>query len=148
MQKDFDKWNEIKKITHESAVPRESFPKAREVWWCSVGLNIGVETDGKHDSFERPILIVRVFSKEMIWAVPITSVMKDSPFYLPFIFKNEDRSIMLTQLRVMSTKRLRRRVGLLSDEDFEKMIEALAGLLKAKPLHKEGVSRRPKPLIK
>jgi len=145
MQKDFDKWNEVKKITDGNVVVHESFPKEREVWWCSVGLNIGVETDGKHDTFERPVLIVRVFNREMIWAVPITSAKKDSPFYYPSLFKGEARSVMLTQFRVMSTKRLRRRVDVLSDEDFEKVIEALASLLKAKPLHKGGVSRRPKP---
>jgi len=117
------------------------------VWWCSVGVNVGVETDGKHDTFERPVLLVRVLNKEMLWTVPITSTMKDSPFYYPFLFKNEDRSVILTQLRVMSTKRLLRRVDVMSEEDFKKIIEALVCLVKAEPLHKGGVPRRPKPLI-
>ncbi|OGG93757.1 hypothetical protein A2609_00695 [Candidatus Kaiserbacteria bacterium RIFOXYD1_FULL_47_14] len=138
MEKDFDEWNKVKKRTHEKSVGHESFPKEREVWWCSVGVNIGVETDGKHDTFERPVLIVRIFNKEMLWAVPITSTMKDSPFYYPFLFKNEDRSLILTQIRVMSTKRLLRQVDVLSEEDFGKVIESLVGLLKAKPPHKEG----------
>lgn len=146
--KDFDGWNEVKKITHRKDAAPESFPKEREIWWSSVGVNVGVETDGKHDTFERPILIVRVFNKEMLWAVPVTSTMKDSPFYYPFRFKSEDRSIILTQLRVMSTKRLRRQVDMISVEDFEKVIDALGCLLKAEPLHKGGVPRRPKPLIK
>jgi len=148
MEKDFDGWNEVKKQAHENKMSHESFPKEREVWWCSVGVNVGVETDGKNDTFERPILIVRIFNKEMLWAVPITSTVKDSPFYYPFLFKNEDRSVILTQLRVMSTKRLRRRVDVMSEEDFKNVIEALGNLLKAKPLHKGEVSRRPKPLIK
>lgn len=133
IEKDFDGWNKVKKITHKNDAMPESFPKEREVWWCSVGINVGVETDGKHDTFERPILIVRVFNKEMLWAVPITSTMKDSPFYYPFLFKNEDRSVMLTQIRAISTKRLLRQVDVMSTKDFEKVIEALTGLLKAKP---------------
>lgn len=140
MKKDFDGWNEVKKTTHENSVMHESFPKEREVWWCSVGVNIGVETDGKHDTFERPVLIVRVFNKEMFWAVPITSTMKNSPFYYPFLFKNENRSAVLTQIRVMSTKRLLRRVDVMSDTDFEKITETLTGLLKAKPRTGRGFS--------
>lgn len=145
--KDFDGWNSVKKITNRKDAAPESFPKEREVWWCSVGVNVGVETDGKNDTFERPILIVRIFNKEMLWAVPITSTVKDSLFYYPFLFKNEDRSVILTQLRVMSTKRLRRRVDVMSEEDFENVVEALGNLLKANPLRKGGDSRRPKPLI-
>jgi len=145
MEKDFDEWNKIKKITHEKSSEHESFPKEGEVWWCSVGVNIGVETDGKHDSFERPVLIVRVFNKEMLWTVPITSTMKDSSFYYPFLFKNEDRSLILTQIRAMSTKRLLRQVDVMLDKDFVEVIEALVRLLKAEPLHKGGVPRRPKP---
>src|SRR3989344_859081 len=141
MKKDFNRWNEIKKTMHENIVKHESFPKEREIWWCSVGVNIGVETDGKHDTFERPVLIVRVFNREMLWAVPVTSTMKDSPFYYPFLFKNEDRSIILTQLRAISTKRLRRRVDVMSEEDFKKVVEVLTNLLKAEPLHKGGVPR-------
>ena len=137
MKKDFDAWNEVKKETHKNnAVP--DFPKEREIWWSSVGVNIGVETDGKHETFERPVLIVRVFNKEMLWAVPVTSTMKDSPFYYPFLFKNEDRSVILTQLRAMSTKRLLRQVDVMSVEDFEKVIEALEGLPKAKSPREEG----------
>jgi mRNA interferase MazF len=147
MKKDFDGWNEVKKATHENSVVRESFPKEREIWWCSVGVNIGVETDGKHDTFERPVLIVRVFNQEMLWAIPVTSTMKDSPFYYPFLFKNEERSLILTQIRVLSTKRLRRQVDVLPEKDFERVIEILTRLIKAEPLHKGGVPRRPKPLI-
>jgi len=144
MKKDFNRWNEIKKTMHENIVKHESFPKEREIWWCSVGVNIGVETDGKHDTFERPVLIVRVFNREMLWAVPVTSTMKDSPFYYPFLFKNEDRSIILTQLRAISMKRLLRQVDVMSDKDFEYVTEALTGLLKAKSLRKGGTSRSPK----
>jgi mRNA interferase MazF len=147
MKKDFDRWNEVKKATHEKIMAHKSFPKEREIWWCSVGVNIGVETDGKHDTFERPVLIVRVFNREMLWVAPVTSTMKDSPFYHPFLFKSEDRSIILTQLRVISAKRLRRQVDVMSDKDFGKVVGTLISLLKAEPLHRGGVPRRPKPLI-
>lgn len=48
MQKDFDKWNEIKKIVHSK--PDNFGMHKREIWWMSLGLNVGVEVDGKHDA--------------------------------------------------------------------------------------------------
>ena len=39
MQKDFDGWNDVKKKTHiENSRP---FFREREVWWASLGLNMG-----------------------------------------------------------------------------------------------------------
>ena len=144
MKKDLDRWNEIKKTTHRNVTVHELFPREREIWWCSVGVNIGVETDGKHETFERPVLIVRVFNREMLWAIPITSTIKVSPFYYSFLFKGESRSVVLTQIRAMSVKRLLRQVDVMSNEDFEKVIEMLTCLLKAKSLRKGGTPRSPK----
>lgn len=44
MTKDFDKWNTVKK-----GVDRNGLPKlyhTREIWWCSLGVNIGFEQNG------------------------------------------------------------------------------------------------------
>jgi len=39
---------------------------------------------------------------------------------------------------ILSTKRLRRQVDVLTEKDFEKVIEMLTRLIKAEPLNKEG----------
>ena len=44
MKKDFDSWNEKKKILNNNDV---SFYHEREVWWCSLGVNVGYEQNGK-----------------------------------------------------------------------------------------------------
>lgn len=31
----------------------------REIWWCSLGVNIGFEQDGTNDLFERPVLVIK-----------------------------------------------------------------------------------------
>lgn len=129
-QKDFDAWNILKKDVHASETGRNFFFHEREIWWCAVGVNIGVETDGKHKTFERPVIIVRVFNKEMLWTVPVTSGTKQSPFHYSFIFNNVEQSAMLSQIRTISSKRLRRKIGTISDLDFESIIEGLSGLLK------------------
>ena len=48
-EKDFDKWNIIKKQVNTKEVIRDLFFYEREVWWCSLGLNVGYEQDGKND---------------------------------------------------------------------------------------------------
>lgn len=108
--KDFDQWNEIKKGTEEKELDKEVYFNPREIWWCSLGINLGVETDGKNDKFERPVLIFRVFNKHMAWVLPITGSQKDGRFYFKIRYGNEDRFVMLSQIRTISTKRLLRKV--------------------------------------
>ena len=45
MNKDFDSWNEAKKglDSYDVFLPI----KEGEVWWCSIGMNIGIEMCGK-----------------------------------------------------------------------------------------------------
>jgi mRNA-degrading endonuclease toxin of MazEF toxin-antitoxin module len=66
----------------------------------------------------------------MLWTVPVTSGGKQSPFYYNFIFNNTEQSSMLSQIRNISSKRLRRKIGTISDLDFENIIKKLSGLLK------------------
>ncbi|MDK2948964.1 MAG: hypothetical protein PWQ56_129 [Patescibacteria group bacterium] len=45
MEKSFDEWNEDKKKLNK--LNSKFFLHEREVWWCSLGVNIGYEADGK-----------------------------------------------------------------------------------------------------
>lgn len=128
MQKDFLNWHSLKsKIEDEHIAP---LFREQEIWWCSLGANVGVEEDGKNEFFERPVLILRKFNKEMLWALPMTSQKKESHFYHTFPFKGFERTAMLSQLRVLSGKRLIRRIGKLSDNQFLLAKEAVGVLLK------------------
>jgi len=55
MEKDFDKWNEVKKEIEEDN--RNIIIKEREIWWTNMGLNIWTESCGKWDFFRRPVLV-------------------------------------------------------------------------------------------
>ena len=61
MQKDFDKWNLEKKSIHSN----QEFPfyNEREIWWCSLGVNVGFEQDGTGQKFDRPVLVIKGFNK-------------------------------------------------------------------------------------
>ncbi len=130
VEKDFDEWNEIKKGINGSLLGTRFFCHERDIWWCSLGVNIGIEADGKNETFERPVLILRVFNKDMIWVLPITSSKKQSAFYHPFVFKGEDQLIMLSQIKTISTKRLKRKVGVLAEADFLAVLEKVSLLIK------------------
>jgi hypothetical protein len=67
----FNKWNKLKKVINF----REQYPycKRREVWWCSLGQNVGSEQSFSDDSFARPVLVYKVFSRDTFLGLPITS---------------------------------------------------------------------------
>ena len=115
-------WNEDKKRLHaRDLIP---FSNIREVWWCSLGVNIGIEIDGKNENYERPVLILRVFNKEMLWIVPLTSKSKSSKFYFEISYGKGNMSyVILSQSRIISAKRLIRKIDRLSEETFKRIIE-------------------------
>ena len=82
MEKNFKKWHSIKALLDKKK--KEIYFKEREIWWCSLGLNIGFEQDGKNYRFERPVLILKKFSKDLFWALPSTSQDKTGEYYYQF----------------------------------------------------------------
>jgi hypothetical protein len=83
--KDFEGWNKLKQgIDKGASVP--TF-REREIWWCSIGVNIGHETDGKNRFYNRPVLVVRKFNTRIFWGVPLTTQIKDNPFYFQIDFR-------------------------------------------------------------
>ena len=73
-EKKFDPWNDEKKSLEKRPVLRVH---EGEIWWCSLGVNVGDEQDGKNDLFERPVLIVRKFNNSIVWAVPMITKIKE-----------------------------------------------------------------------
>ena len=120
--KDFDGWNERKKKVENRDIdnPKIMFHD-REVWWCSVGVNIGIEQDGKGRNFERPVLILRKFNKYIFLGIPLTTKQKN--LNLPFYFKLKGAKIesiaILSQIRLFSSKRLLRRIEKISPNLFQ-----------------------------
>ena len=127
MQKDFDDWNNLKKNLNT----KESFPypHPREIWWCSIGVNVGVEIDGKNDNFERPVLVLRAYNKEMIKIVPLTTKEKTSSFYFKIERGDLISYAVLSQIRVISAKRMIRKISKISPEEFKKLRLAIEHLV-------------------
>lgn len=120
-EKDFDAWNKRKKQLHKSTF--NDYIHAREVWWCALGVNIGVEADGKHENFERPVLVIRKFNQDSVLIVPLTSRSKQNPYHISFTHEGEEFSAVISQMRLISTNRLLRWIYKM-DTNIFKMIQA------------------------
>ena len=130
IMKDFDLWNREKKIVDAKVLNRRLFFYAREIWWCSAGLNIGVEADGKNDNFERPMLVIKKFNADMVWALPLTTKEKQSKFHYKLEHDTIKSWVVLTQIKTISTKRLLRKIGSISEADFQAVIKRVQDILK------------------
>ena len=115
---EFDKWNELKKKLHTR--DEKILFHEREIWWCSLGVNIGFEENGKNEMFERPVLILRKFNKYILWVLPLTRSKKDGDFYYRITQGEEyDSVVILSQIRLISSKRLLRKMRMLKLSEFE-----------------------------
>ncbi|OGF25051.1 hypothetical protein A2303_05510 [Candidatus Falkowbacteria bacterium RIFOXYB2_FULL_47_14] len=121
-------WTKLK-IRIESNENDIVYFKEREIWWASLGSNIGFEQDGKNAKFERPVLILRKFGPEVFWGVPMSSKKKEGRFYYVVNYDDFDYSILLSQLRLISSKRLVRKLRYLPEDEFEETKKRIKDLL-------------------
>ena len=126
--KDFDTWNEEKKRL--DARKEKVFYHEREIWWCALGTNVGFEQDGTGKNFDRPVVIIKGFSRDVFFGVALTGKKKEGRFYF-YLGKveEEDASAILSQVRLIDTRRLVRKVGMLDEKIFNELKENLKKIL-------------------
>jgi mRNA interferase MazF len=133
-KKDFKAWH-IKKSQIDSSKYKDVYFYEREIWWITLGHNVGYEQDGKSKIFTRPVLIMRKFNKYLFWAVPLTSVNKQGKYYIKAKYREDVDSIaILSQLRTFDVKRLVDKDGILDERQFEQIQQQLAKIIKNKPI--------------
>lgn len=125
--RDFDSWNKMKKDLETA--DQEIVCNEREIWWCSLGLNIGHEQDGKNEKFERPVLIIKKFSRFSCLCVPLTTSAKQNVFHYPIPSFDPESFVITSQIKLTSTKRFLRRMGEIGRKDFRKVKNALHDLI-------------------
>ena len=91
----------------------------KEIWWASIGMNIGHEENGKNSLFERPVLVLRRYSNHLALVVPLSSKFKTNRYYFKIEYKGRISSVLVSQIRVISTKRFIRKIGTLVRALFE-----------------------------
>lgn len=127
MEKDFKKWSTKKeKIDNRINVP---FVNEREIFWCSIGINIGDEENGKSEQFSRPVLVFKKFNQNLFWGIPLSSKNKNNDYYVQIDFKESISSALISHLRLYDVKRLIFRIGKLHKVEFDKVIIRVTNLI-------------------
>jgi mRNA interferase MazF len=131
MSKDFKSWHVLKEQIDSEMAGRSLYCKPKELWMCNLGLNIGSEQNGGGERFSRPILIFKVFNKEIFWGIPITSQSQENDFHYKFNLGGIDQFVKLQQLRLLSVKRLERKITSLPDIEFNGLTTSLLKLFRS-----------------
>ncbi len=111
MSKDYRKWTEQKVKIHNDKI--RPFLHEREVWFSSIGENIGFEQDGGGGKFMRPVLVLKKFNNEVAWVLPLTRTDKAGKYYFHISLVSDDE-----------------KTNSQPEDEFLKIKEALIALLK------------------
>jgi mRNA interferase MazF len=128
MQKDFDGWNEQKKeidaredilLYHE-----------RDIRWCRLGTNVGFEQDGTGIGRARPVLVLKAFNRHVCLVIPLTTSAKQGPYHISIGLVNDHlASVIISQLRLIDTKRLTVKIMRLNKAKFDEIRKAIKEIL-------------------
>jgi mRNA-degrading endonuclease toxin of MazEF toxin-antitoxin module len=123
MKKDFDSWNIRKKEINED---KPNFYREREIRWCSLGINIGFEQDGTSREYRRPVLVIKGFSRHVCLVIPLTTSQKKNPYHVGMgVVDDVEAFGIISQIRLIDTKRLHDRLAIVSKEKFEVIRKAI-----------------------
>lgn len=99
-----------------------------EVWWVSLGENVGSEINGKSDLFSRPVIIYRKLAHGFYFVIPTTSQLKSGSWFVGFLQRGKAMTACLHQARAIDYRRLSSKLGTLDDGDFQKVKEGFKKL--------------------
>lgn len=129
--KNFDEWNAKKKDL--DSTDQRRFYHEREIWWCRLGLNVGFEQDGKGENFERPVLVIKAWSRETCLVIPLTTSKRKNKFMFSVGHISHNSSsesqVILSQIRLIDTRRFEERISVLDKETFLEIKKAIKDLL-------------------
>ncbi len=127
-KKDYAVWGTIKTNVHNNK--ERPFFHEREVWFCTLGENVGFEQDGRGENYLRPVVVVRKFNNAVCLVVPLTKNQKKGIHYFSFSYKDDLVSTaILSQVRLIDAKRLDYKSGFISETDFEALKQKLKQLI-------------------
>lgn len=114
-----NRWCDLKIILREKQ--NKIIFKQGDIWWCSLGVNLGEEMFGKGEKFTRPVLVFRKFTSNSFLGLPLTTHGKEGSWYVGITVHKKKNWVMLNQARVLDKKRLTKRFVALDDRDFREV---------------------------
>ena len=129
MEKDFDRWNVGKKKLDRDLPVADCHE--REIWWCAIGVNVGSEQHSQTGDFSRPVVVVRRFTRDLFWAIPLTTKLKDVSFRKRLVVGDIENDALILQMRSYDRKRLIRKIAMVPKKAFKELQRAIiAAILK------------------
>ncbi len=118
--KDFSCWFP-KKVQLDALEHKPPFVSVRDIWWVSIGENIGSEINGKSELFSRPAIIFRKLSHGLYFVIPTSTKSKEGTWYVPFTHNDRDVVACLHQCRVIDYRRLSTKLGQIDTDDYRRI---------------------------
>ena len=90
-----------------------------------MGINIGHEQDGKGEEFLRPVLVIKKYNGHFFLGVPLTTKHKENPFYKTIFFQKKEQKVIISQLKVFSSHRIKYTMGRVSHSEWKNIKKAI-----------------------
>lgn len=121
----FIDWTKNKIRYHLNNVYKTFYFREKEIWWAAMGQNIGFEVNGKHQLFERPVLIIKKYSEDVCFILPLSTKIKNPlPWYQIEVDVDGTPSVAnITQGRTISSKRLLRKIVVVDKDVYKNIIK-------------------------
>lgn len=116
--RDFLKWCGLKQKLHENKATGP-FVRERELWWVSLGENVGSEINGKSELYSRPVIILKKLAHGFFLVAPTTTKEREGTWYVPIVYNDKKTYVCLHQIRTIDYRRLSSRIGQINGDDFE-----------------------------
>lgn len=123
--KNFTGWFKLKPKL-DNLIHEPPYFKEREIWWCSIGENVGSEISGKGDKYTRPVVIFKKLSRYTFLGIPTTTQLfnqKGEPrlgsWYVKIVVDNIEMLVVLNQIRIIDYRRMDNKMATLDTFDFQ-----------------------------
>ena len=101
-----------------------------EIWWCSLGENVGTEIGGKGEYFKRPVIVLAKIDYRSFIGTPMTSKPKEGSWYVSLKINGFKGTATLIQSRYLDSKRLDKRIATLSEGVLDEIRNAYIGVIR------------------
>ncbi|MEI6511247.1 MAG: type II toxin-antitoxin system PemK/MazF family toxin [Candidatus Uhrbacteria bacterium] len=112
----FDEWNEEKQRI-DGKTHKPPYVSVGDIWWMSIGRNVGAEIYGKNSTFARPAVILKKLTYDFYLVAPTSTTVRTGTWYVPIKQNGVSMTVCLNQIRTMDYRRLQSKLGSIDDEE-------------------------------
>ena|ERR1043166_5489803 len=125
--KRFLEWIGLKERLHNIA-HKPPLVSQGDIWWASIGENVGSEVNGKSALFSRPVIIFKKLAHGFYFVIPTTTQVREGTWYVKFRQHEREMVASLHQARAIDYRRLSSKLGTLDDEDYSRIKDGFRSL--------------------